>query len=152
MRALTFWGIALASGLLIGVLGGAYIGRTTGVGQAFLWQMFAEAGYEQFTLLQFEQADTDHSRQALVSYTNFSQSMSKLHSGHSNKMLSTETGRTYLRLAAIEQSAGYPGRSHQYVLRAQEAFKSAGRDISEEDLEKQVAKIVASAPLNSPPS
>jgi hypothetical protein len=67
-------------------------------------------------------------------------------------MLSLESARTYLKLAAIEQAAGYPGLSHQYVLKAQESFKGAGRDLSEEDLDKQVTKIAAKSPLNSPPS
>jgi hypothetical protein len=151
MRALKFCGIALASGLVVGALGGAYVGNIIGTGQSILWQLSAEFGYEQFAHLQFEQADVDHSRQALVSYADFSKSMSQMHPGD-NKFISMETGRNYLRLAAIEQAAGYPGLSHQYVLKAQEAFKSVGRDISEEALDKQVAKIVSSAPLTVPSS
>ena len=61
-----------------------------------------------------------------------------------------DTGRSYLRLAALEQLAGDDSLSHQYVRSAQESFKSIGRDIPEADLNKQVAKIVkAAAPVPS---
>ncbi|MGC1450140.1 MAG: hypothetical protein WA830_08900 [Candidatus Sulfotelmatobacter sp.] len=152
MKALKFCCIALVSGLVIGALVGRHIGRTTGGGQAILWEMSAAAGYEQLTLLQYEQADTDHSRQALLGFTNFSKSMSRLHSAQGDKALLVDTGRAYLRLAAIEELAGNGSLSHQYVLDAQHTFKSMGRDISEDDLNNQVAKIAALARPNGPPS
>jgi hypothetical protein len=103
-------------------------------------------------LLQHEQADPEHARQALLGFTNFSKSMSKLHSAKGDKALLIDTGRTYLRLAAIEELAGNPSLSHQYVLSARDSFKSMGRDIPEEELDKQVTKIVGNVPPRRPPS
>jgi len=152
MKALKFCGIALASGLILGVFFGGYIGRTWAAGGAILWEVSAAAGYEQLASLQSDQADPDHARQALLGFTDFSRSMTKLHSAQGDKALLVDTGRTYLRLAAIEELAGNSNLSHKYVLDAQQSFKSMGRKISEQDLNQQVAKIVASARLSSPPS
>lgn len=152
MRALKFCGIALASGLVIGVSTGSYIGRTTGAGQAILWEMSAAAGYGQLALLQYAQADTQHARAAMLSFTNFSKSMSKLHSARGDTALLIDTGRAYLQLAAIEERAGNSALSHQYVLSAQQSFRSMGREIPEAELNKQVTKIVSTAPPKSPPS
>jgi len=152
MNALKLRSIALASGLVIGTLAGMHIGRTMGAGQAILWETSAAAGYEQLALLQYEQADTDHSRQALLGFTNFSKSVDKLPSARSDQALLVDTGQTYLRLAAIEELAGNNTLSHQYVRAAQQSFKSVGRDIPEPDLDRQVTKIVASARTSGPPS
>jgi hypothetical protein len=152
MRALKFCGIALGCGLVMGVSGGTYIGRTTGAGQAILWEMSAAAGYGELTLLQYDQADTEHARQALLGFTNFSKSMSKLHSAQGDKALLIDTGRAYLRLAAIEERAGNSSLSRQYVLSAQQSFRSMGREIPEEELNMQVTKIVSTVPPNIPPS
>lgn len=151
MKVLKVCGIAVSSGLLIGALAGSYAG--TWVDGILIWrEMSAAAGYGQLALLQYDQADTEHARQALLGFTNFSKSMAKLHSAQGDKTLLIDTGRTYLRLAAIEELAGNSRLSRQYVLSAQEAFKRSGREISEEELDKQVTKIVGSTPPNSPPS
>jgi hypothetical protein len=152
MRALKLCGVALASGLLVGVLVGWHVGRTWAGGGAVLWETSAAAGYGQLVLLQCEQADTEHARQALLGFTSFSRSISKLHSAQGDKALLADMGRTYLRLAAIEQLAGNSSLAHQYVLSAQQTFKSIGRDIPEAELNKQVTKIASSVPPNSPPS
>jgi hypothetical protein len=63
-----------------------------------------------------------------------------------------DTGRAYLRLAAIEELAGNSNLSNQCVLDAQQTLKSVGRDISEDNLNNQIAKIAALARPNGPPS
>jgi hypothetical protein len=152
MRALKFCGVALASGLFVGVLVGRHIGRTWAGGGAILWEANAADKYDQLSLLQYDQADTEHARQALLGFTVFSRSVSKLHSAQGDKALLIDTGRAYLRLAAIEESAGNSNLSHQYVLSAQQSFRSMGREIPEVELDKQVTKIVTTVPANSPPS
>jgi hypothetical protein len=152
MNAFKFCSIALASGLVIGLLAGRHLGRTMGAGQAILWEMSAAAGYEELALLQYGQADTDHSRQALLGFTNFSKSVNKLQSASRDRALLEDTAWAYLRLAAIEELAGNSTLSHQYVLAAQQSFKSMGREITEEELNKQVTKIASTAPPKSPPS
>jgi len=114
--------------------------------------MSAGTGYAELSNLQYDQADTEHARQALLGFTNFSDSMSKLHSAKGDKALLIDTGRAYLRLAAIEERAGNSSLSRQYVLHAQQSFRSMGRDIPEAELNKQVTKIASSVPPYSPPS
>jgi hypothetical protein len=77
--------------------------------------------------------------------------MSKLHSAQGDKALLVDTGRACLRLAAIEKLAGNNTLSHQYVLAAQQSFKSMGREIPEEELNQQVTKIaVVARPSGQP--
>jgi hypothetical protein len=152
MKALRFCGIAVLSGLLIGALVGWHYGRTVTQGQLIWEEMLAGAEYGRLALLQYDQADPEHARQALLSDTNFSKSMTKLPSAQGDKALLIDVGRNYLRLAAIEELAGNRSLSHQYVLDAQESFRSMGRDIPEEKLNQEVAKITALARPSSPPS
>lgn len=151
MKLLKLCGIALSSGLLIGISAGSYAG--TWVDGVIIWrEISAASSYEELSLLQSEQADTQHGRQALLGFTNFSKSMSRLHSAKGDQALLVDTGRAYLRLAAIEERAGNSSLSHQYILCAQQSFKSMGRDIPEDELNKQVTKIVSTALPNRPPS
>ena len=112
--------------------------------------MSAPAAYGKLAVLQHEQADTPHARQALLGFTNFSRSVSKLPSAQQDKALQIDTGRVYLRLAALEELAGNGSLSHQYLLSAQESFRRFGREIPEEELNKQVTKIIASARTGTP--
>jgi hypothetical protein len=151
MKALKFCGVALSSGLLIGALGGWYVGRTWTRGHTILWEMSAEAEYSQFALLQYDEADTQHARQALLSFADFSKSMSKLPSARTDKAILIDTGRTYLKLAALEELAGNGALSHRYVLSAQQSFRSMGTDVPEEKLDAEVTKIAALARPAKPP-
>jgi hypothetical protein len=151
MKILKFCSIALSSGLLVGVLLGWHVGKTWTDGQQVLWEMSAPAGYGSLALLQYEQADAEHARQAVLGFTNFSKSMRKLPSAKSDQALLIDTGRAYLKLAAIEELAGNAGLSHQYVLHAQESFRSMGREIPEEKLDAEVTKIADLARPASPP-
>lgn len=152
MKALKLCGIALSSGLLVGAAAGSYFGNLGWDGVLVWREMSAGTGYAELSNLQYAQADTEHARQALLGFTKFSQSMSKLHSAQGDKALLVDTGRAYLRLAALEELAGNNTLSHQYVLAAQQSFKSKGHEIPEEELNQQVAKLVSTAPPKSPPS
>ena len=152
MKTLRFCGMAVLSGLLIGALVGWHYGKVITDGRMMWEEMFAAAGYGQLSLLQYDQADSEHARQALLSYTNFSKSISELPNAHGDKALLIDTGRNYLRLAAIEELAGNRSLAHQYVLSAQQCFKGTGHNIPEEKLDQEVTKIIASAHPNDPPS
>lgn len=151
MKVLKFGSIAVSAGLLAGLLLGWHLGKILTGGQFILEEMTAAAGYGSLTLLQYEQADAQHARQAMLGFTSFSKNMSKLPSAQGDKALMIDTGRTFLRLAALEELAGNRSLSHQYVLSARETFKSFGRDIPEDELNQQVAKMVASAQPGTPP-
>jgi hypothetical protein len=152
MRALKFWSIALSAGLLIGLPLGWHLGSVITKGLFVLGENMASDGYNSLTLLQYDQADTEHARQALLGFADFSTSMTKLPSAQGDKALLIEAGRNYLRLAALDELAGNPTLSHQDVLHAQESFRSMGRDIPEEKLTENVKKIAALARPNIPPS
>jgi hypothetical protein len=151
MKALMLCGIAVSSGLLVGVLVGWHFGRTITDGRLIWEEMFASAGYGQLALVQYDQADPEHARQALLSFTDFSKSLSKLPSAQGDKALMIDTGRAYLKLAAIEELAGNAPLSHQYLLSAQESFRSVGNDIPEEKLNQEVTRIAALPQPMSPP-
>ena len=152
MKALKIYAIAVSSGLLVGTLVGWHFGRTITDGRLIWEEMFAAAGYEQLASLLYEEADAEHGRQGLLGLTEFAKSMTKLPSANSDKALLLDAGRTYLRLAAIEELAGNSDLSHQYVLNAQQTFKNMGRDIPRERLDKEVTKIVALARTAKPSS
>jgi hypothetical protein len=151
VKTLKFCSTAVLSGLVIGVLGGWHFGGVI-TNYRLIWEeMFASAGYGQLALVQYDQADPEHARQALLSFTEFAKSMTRLPSAQRDKVLIVDAGRAYLKLAAIEEFAGNSALSHQYVLNAQESFRSIGRDISEEELNQEVTKITALAQPLSPP-
>jgi hypothetical protein len=152
MRALKFWIVALSAGLLIGLPLGWHLGSVITKGLFVLGENMASDGYNSLALLQYDQADTEHARQALLGFADFSTSMRKLPSAQGDNALLIEAGRTYLRLAALDELAGNRILSHQDVLHAQETFRSMGRDIPEEKLNQEVAKITARAQQNVPPS
>ena len=151
MKTLKFCSAAVLSGLVIGVLGGWHFGAVITKGRLVWEEMFASAGYGQLCLVQYDQADPEHARQALLSFTDFSKSVTHLPSAQGDKALPIDTGRSYLKLAAIEEVAGNAALSHQYLLSAQESFRSIGRDIPEEKLNQEVTRIAALPQPMSPP-
>jgi hypothetical protein len=151
MKTLKSCSIAVSAGLLIGILGGWHYGKLITNGRLNWEEMFASAGFGQLALAQYDQADPEHARQALLSDVDFSKSMTKLPSAQGDQALLIDTGRTYLKLAAIEELAGNSVLSHQYVLGAQQSFGRIGREIPEEKLNKEVARIAALPQPMSPP-
>ncbi len=151
MKTVKFCSIAVLSGLLIGALGGWHYGKVITKGRLIWEEMFASAGYGQLALVQYDQADPEHARQALLSFTDLSKSMTKLPSAQGDRALMIDAGRAYLKLAAIEDLAGNAALSHQYVLSAQESFRNAGNDITEEKLNQEVTRIAALPQPMSPP-
>ena len=151
MKTLKFCSTAVLSGLVIGVLGGWHFGVVITKGRLIWEEMFASAGYGQLALVQYDQADPEHARQALLSFTDFSKSMTNLPSAQGDKALMVDVGRAYLKLAAIEELAGNGDLSRQYVLSAQQSFRSVGKNIAEEKLNQEVTRITALPQPLSPP-
>jgi hypothetical protein len=151
VKTLKFCSMAVLSGLVIGVLGGWHFGGVITKGRLLWEEMFASAGYGQLALVQYDQADPEHARQALLSFTDFSKSLSKLPSAREDDALMIDTGRAYLKLAAMEEVAGNAALSRLYVINAQESFRGIGRDIPEEKLNKEVTRLAALPQPISPP-
>ncbi|MFZ0951632.1 MAG: hypothetical protein WAN17_05155 [Candidatus Sulfotelmatobacter sp.] len=151
MKTLKFCTTAVLSGLVVGVLVGWHFGGVITKGRLLWEEMFASAGYGQLALVQCDQANPEHAREALVSFTDFSKLLGKLPSAKEDDALMIDAARAYLKLAAMEQVAGNPTLSHEYLLSAQESFKNAGNNIPEEKLSKEVTRLAALSQPISPP-
>ena len=96
--------------------------------------MSVDAEYSSFAILQYQQADAQHARQALLGFVNFAKQIDHLPDGQPDKILLTDVGLSYVRLARLEEQAGNTELSQQYVSLAQDSFKAAGRDYSRETI------------------
>jgi len=134
-------GMAIAIGLLIGVPVGYHVNSVFTRGERVLGQMSVDAEYSSFAILQYQQADAQRARQALLGFVNFSKQIDHLPDGQADKTLLTDVGLSYVRLARLEEQAGNPELSQQYVSLAQDSFKAAGRDYSRDDLMKRVSGL-----------
>jgi hypothetical protein len=134
-------GMALTIGLLIGVPVGYHVNSVFTRGERVLGQMSVDAEYSSFAILQYQQADVQRARQALLGFVNFSKQIDHLPDGHPDKTLLTDVGLSYVRLARLEEQAGNTELSQQYVSLAQDSFKAAGRDYSRDDLMKRVSGL-----------
>jgi len=134
-------GMAIAIGLLIGVPVGYHVNSVFTRGERALGQMSVDAEYSSFAILQYQQADAQRARQALLGFVNFSKQIDHLPDGQADKTLLTDVGLSYVRLARLEEQAGNPELSQQYVSLAQDSFKAAGRDYSRDDLMKRVSGL-----------
>jgi hypothetical protein len=141
MKTSKLAGIAVTIGLLIGLPAGYQINRVFTKGEMVLGQMLVGAEYSSFSLLQYEQADAQHAREALLGFIGFSKTIDRLADGQREKTLLLDVGSSYVRLARLEAQAGNADLSQQYVSLAQESFKAAGHDYSRDDLMKRVAKV-----------
>lgn len=141
MRPTKFYGIAVSLGLLIGTLVGWHYGRNVTQGLLVWEEGFASAGYSQLASLQYEEADAQHGREALLSFTDFAKTLGHLPSAQGDRALLFDSGFAYMRLAALEELAGNDGLSHEYMLKAQEAFRNGGHTYSEDDLKKKISEL-----------
>ena len=107
--------------------------------------MFATAGYADLAFWQYKEADPERGRLALLGFLDFTQRMQKLPYWGNDRPTIRDQGLTYMRLASLEKSSGNESLAHDYVLRAQERFKAAGRSYQESELGSMVSKIDASA-------
>jgi|SRR5579859_61220 len=105
-----------------------------------LFQMTANAGIEELSLFQYKEAGTPYRREALLALLNFLQTAEELKHANS-KSLNLTIAYTYVRLAMVEEVAGDLNQSHDYFLKAQERFKTAGlKNYSEAHLRELIAK------------
>jgi hypothetical protein len=137
--------IVVLLGLLAGTSAGWHFGRLITDGRLVWQEMFAAAEYGQLASFQYEQADPERGRQALLSFADFVQSLSKLPSAKDDRAIHFDCGFAYMRLAALEDRSGNTGLSHLYALRAREEFQDAGYVISEGDLAKKISNLTRPA-------
>jgi hypothetical protein len=141
MKNLKLAGMATAIGLLIGLPVGFRVNSVFTRGERVLGQMSVDAEYSSFAILQYQQADAQHAREALLGFVNFSKQIDHLPDGQPDKTLLTDVGLSYVRLAKLEAQAGNADLSAEYVSLAQNSFKAAGRDYSRDDVMKRVSGL-----------
>ena len=107
--------------------------------------MLATAGYANLALWQYKEADQVRGRQALLGFLDFTQRMQKLPWWGNDRPTISDQGLTYMRLALLEKSEGNASIAHDYVLKAQERFKTAGHPHAESELWNMVSKIDSNA-------
>jgi hypothetical protein len=115
------------------------------LGMKALDGMLATAGYANLAFWQYKEADSERGRQALQGFLDFTQRMQKLPWWENDRPTISDQGLTYMRLALLEKAAGNASLAHDYVVRAQERFKTSGHPHSESELWNMVSKIDANA-------
>jgi hypothetical protein len=119
---------------------GYYLNTRASRPVAALFQITANAGIEELSLFQYKEAGTPYRREALLGLLNFLQTTEGLKRAN-HKSLNLTIAYTYARLAVVEDVAGNLNQSHDYFLKAQERFKTAGlKDYSEAHLRGLIAK------------
>jgi len=136
--------------LLIGILLGLPLGylraqKSVGGGSKINSQWVALSQYESLALLQYEQSDLPHARQALLDVLKFLDETEASNRVGEQKSIDGDRGLMYMRLALLEQKADNSGLSQDYIRKARASFeKCDGKRYSDEDLHKLMTKLDSS--------
>jgi hypothetical protein len=108
-------------------------------------QWVALSQYESLALLQYEQSDLPHARQALLDVLKFLDETEASNRVGEQKSIDGDRGLTYMRLALLEEKANNGDRSQDYIRKAQASFKKCdGKQYSDADLQKLMTKLDSS--------
>ncbi|HTA23492.1 MAG TPA: hypothetical protein VK763_08170 [Terriglobales bacterium] len=136
--------------LLIGTLLGLPLGylraqKSVGGGSKIMSQWVALSQYESLALLQYEQSDLPHARQALLDVLKFLDETEASNRVGEQKSIDGDRGLTYMRLALLEQKTNNGDLSQDYIRKAQASFKKCdGKEYSDADLRKLMTKLDSS--------
>jgi hypothetical protein len=142
--------VAYAIILLIGILMGLPLGylraqKSIGGGSKIMSQWVALSQYESLALLQYEQSDLPHARQALLDVLKFLDETATSNRVGDQKSIDGDRGLTYLRLALLEEKANNGDLSLDYIRKAQASFKKCdGKEYADADLQKLMTKLDSS--------
>ena len=98
MKNLKLAGMAMAIGFFIGLPVGYHVNSGFTRGERVWGQMAVDAEYSTFAIWQYQQADAEHARQALLGFVNFSKQIDHLPDGQPDKTLLIDVGLSYVRL------------------------------------------------------
>lgn len=94
-----------------------------------------------FSREQYEQADSEHGRAALLTYASVLESIEKASYG---KRLKFELSLAYTRLAVLEDNAGNSAQSHAYMTKARYwNLANGGRDHSDSEMKAVLPRFDA---------
>jgi hypothetical protein len=142
--------------ILIGTLVGLPLGylrghKSIGGGSKIMSQWVAMSQYQTLALLEYEQSDVTHGRQALLDVLKFLDETEAGNRAGDQKTIDADRGLTYMRLALLEEKADNRSLSQDYIRKAQVSFeKCDGKQHSDEDLRKLITKLDAPSRSTSP--
>jgi hypothetical protein len=94
-----------------------------------------------FSREQYERADSEHGRAALLTYANVLESIEKMKDGTGLKF---ELSLAYTRLAVLEDNAGNSAQSHAYMTKARYwNLANGGRDHSDSEMKAVLPRFDA---------
>jgi hypothetical protein len=133
----------VAAGLIIGLLGGFYLGFTVGAKPLREFSALATLAWtSQLAFMQYENASYPEARAALEQYILVAQGYAahpELQFGHASH---TDIAFAYTRLALLAEANGRPEEAPALMAKAVEAARTGGfRDPTEEHLRGLVQRI-----------
>jgi hypothetical protein len=101
----------------------------------------AQYALDDFSVLQYKHADTDHARAALLTTAGF---VEQLDEAHPNRDQKRDIAFTYARLSLLEDAAGNSSQSEAYMTEAKLWWKaSSGRDVTDSEMKTAVKLLDA---------
>ena len=127
-------------GLILGLVGGASIGGLRHYSETVAWEADDYLTLRRdYAYLQYKHADSEHGREALLSYLDAIQWLEEKRNPILRKRLAFESGLTYLRLFRLEQTSNNAASAEKFMKRAQMEFSSLGwKDVSETHLQQSM--------------
>lgn len=126
--------IGLAAGIVLGFLSGSMRAN-----MAELQRFGAVAEYSDFSYTQYLHADTEHAKQALLSFISFLEQTERVAPSKSQEF---DLALSYTRLALLEDAEPRPEQSRDYMKKALRWEKSGGgRQNGANELKAAVRKL-----------
>jgi|HubBroStandDraft_6_1064221.scaffolds.fasta_scaffold110223_2 hypothetical protein len=147
MKRVTKYGLLMLAGMLIGFPLGFWHAQTTiGVGAKILSQTLALSEYETLANLQYSQADPDHATDAQRDLLSFMRRLRATQEVALPTELDFDQAKVLMRLALLEEQAGYSDGFQRYMQQARETLCHSLTHCS--FTEKQMREFIAQAEAN----
>ncbi|MGC2474358.1 MAG: hypothetical protein WA485_08485 [Candidatus Sulfotelmatobacter sp.] len=142
MKRIAKYALLTLSGLVIGFpLGFWHAQRSMGDGAVIFSQTLALSEYETLANLQYRQADANHAVQAQLDLLSFMQQLQSKQKIAVHRSFDYDQARVLMRLALLEERAGYGEGFQRRLRQAQECLnRSDHKWYSEEQMRKFIAK------------
>jgi hypothetical protein len=147
MKRVAKYALFTLAGVLIGFpLGFRHAQRTVGEGGRILSQTLALTEYETLANLQYKQADPAHGTEAQLDLLSFMQQVQATQEIAMPRSMDYDQAQALMRLALLDEQAGYSEGFQRYLRRAQEALNHSDHRWYSE---KQMREFVAHADQES---
>jgi hypothetical protein len=124
-------------GLGAGVAWGYYTAEQTSVVMESVGAMSASSATSDFAIQQFEHADADHARLAVVLEIAL---LEQLHGAVNEREFEWKLGLAYTRLGMIEEASGHPESARKRFEQARAWFRH-GEELTDDQMKKTVKQL-----------